>query len=81
MFEDGEEDLNDFSVYEKENVDAGEQKLTGNTVKKRCVRVGCGASFMGKGHVYEAGVRVPLLVRWPATIKHAGGVSHSTWPL
>ena len=24
-----------------------------------------GASFLGKGHVYEAGVRVPLMLRWP----------------
>jgi arylsulfatase A-like enzyme len=24
-----------------------------------------GASFLGKGHVYEAGVRVPLIVSWP----------------
>lgn len=27
-----------------------------------------GASWMGKGHVYEAGVRVPLIVRWPGVI-------------
>lgn len=30
-----------------------------------------GASFLGKGHVYEAGVRVPLIVRWPAVIAPA----------
>lgn len=34
-----------------------------------------GASFMGKGHVYEAGVRVPLLVRWPDKIPK-GSVSN-----
>ena len=27
-----------------------------------------GASFLGKGHVYEAGIRVPLIVRWPAAV-------------
>ena len=27
-----------------------------------------GASYLGKGHVYEAGVRVPLIVRWPEKI-------------
>ncbi|KAL1515089.1 hypothetical protein AB1Y20_004153 [Prymnesium parvum] len=27
-----------------------------------------GASFLGKGHVYEAGIRVPLLMRWPRVI-------------
>ena len=34
-----------------------------------------GASFMGKGHVYEAGIRVPLIVRWPERIR-AGTISH-----
>ena len=27
-----------------------------------------GASFLGKGHAYEAGVRVPLIARWPAVM-------------
>ena len=27
-----------------------------------------GASYLGKGHIFEAGVRVPLIVRWPSTI-------------
>ena len=27
-----------------------------------------GASFLGKGHAYEAGVRVPLMVSWPAAL-------------
>ena len=36
-----------------------------------------GASFLGKGHVYEAGVRVPLIVRWPARLA-AGQRSRET---
>ena len=27
-----------------------------------------GASYLGKGHVYEAGIRVPLLMRWPRVL-------------
>jgi len=27
-----------------------------------------GASFLGKGHIYEAGVRVPLIFRWPQSM-------------
>ena len=30
-----------------------------------------GASFLGKGHVYEAGVRVPLILHWPQLMWHS----------
>ena len=33
-----------------------------------------GPSFLGKGHVYEAGVRVPLVMRWPKGFGGQGGV-------
>ena len=33
-----------------------------------------GPSYLGKGHVYEAGVRVPLVMRWPKGFGGQGGV-------
>ena len=37
-----------------------------------------GASFLGKGHIYEAGVRVPLIFRWPQSM--AARLSSSSSP-
>ena len=40
-----------------------EHRLRDDTLVAYCADHG--ASYLGKGHVYEAGVRVPLVVRWP----------------
>ena len=50
---------------------AEERGLAGNTIVAMMGDNGC-SQLRGKGTLYEFGVKVPLLVRWPGRVKPGG---------